>query len=947
MIRKQMVADRFKKAASAASAFKPRAGGAAEKILKQKAERDGEPDGITGVVPRPMPRQEPKPESPAAVAPPVKEVVPEPPPVLDVTPVTTPNEPATAAAPRTIEFAEDPQRLQPPTPQHEEVPEAANAAEEKIEQRQLRQAQLKVKRRSAYQEKNLAALEIDSKLLDGQGIDFEVMLSDFGWTTNILRPQQLIDLERDIRRELGRVEAGSWLSQADSAREERVTHVENLLDKAIEECDELEGLLTLYSVELSSLNDDIAFIEAQSQGLQVQSANQKLLQSELQSLVDTMSLDRRTLDPLQHLPLSDVTMLEKIEYCVTRLYQAMLTIDPTLHSNATARPGSRSTFGDNETSNMVALREKKGIYERECAKFSQRLLDCLEAKFAASFNAAKPRLMRAPSRAGSARLDENAFTDARAGLWTYSPLILFMKEINQPIWLRSLQAYQSRAKPLYSESFRENISDWKRAARAPSGDETEILFTHQEKEDLPTGGGITSTAKRITVKRSHTLAKTFRGATGDKNAPAIDRQPGAIIRAAAFAGAIDEMAPLISKEQNFLVDLFHATSLENGDFTDAVRAALPTQRHGTNLLERKPTDPDRVMADTVTGTINDIYSPFANDLSSMLDWAVSEDPLQGVGIMASLSKHTFYLQDSSQEYLLKLVDSLFTRLQSRFGKFVEEQIRAIEDTKVKIKKRKGVISFMKIFPLFSAAVETCFATIAGRDYDGPHDCVVEVRRLVDDAYERINRAMFDSLKAIAKQNPTGAGLVIAAAPAPSTSMASSAMQQVRAAALPGDDTEDKEMLNYEVLMIENMNHYAEEVDEGAREGVLASWKARALMERAEALKGYIERVAKRPLGKILVSCLSLSHACPSPRSQLSITNDAIHRISSSPPIPSAMQVTPASPRDRPTTGNPSAISSPSTKPRKSVAESTRYVSGSRSISATATKRLWRVVLLRW
>jgi hypothetical protein len=371
------------------------------------------------------------------------------------------------------------------------------------------------------------------------------------------------------------------------------------------------------------------------------------------------------------------------------------------------------------------------------------------------------------------------------------------------------------------------------------------------------------------VKRSQTLAKTLRGAAGDKNAPTIDRQSGAIIRAAAFAGAIDEMAPLISKEQNFIVDLFHATSLENGDFTDAVRAAPPTQRHGSNLLERKPTEPDRLMADTVAGTINDIFSPFANDLSGMLDWAVSDDPLQGVGIMASLSKHTFYLQDSSQEYLLKLVDSLFTRLQSRFGKFVEEQIRAVEDTKVKIKKRKGVISFMKTFPLFSAAVENNFASVAGRDYDLPHDCVLPVRRLVDDAYERINRAMFDSLKAIAKQNPGGPASATATATAPAThvhsSMASSAMQQVRhVAALPGnvvgvggDPDEDKEMLNYDVLIIENMNHYVEEVDDGAREGVLAHWKARALMERAEALDGYAARVVRRPLGKILVSFLFL------------------------------------------------------------------------------------------
>jgi hypothetical protein len=50
-----------------------------------------------------------------------------------------------------------------------------------------------------------------------------------------------------------------------------------------------------------------------------------------------------------------------------------------------------------------------------------------------------------------------------------------------------------------------------------------------------------------------------------------------------------------------------------------------------------------------------------------------------------------------------------------------------------------------------------------------------------------------------------------------------------------------------------MNHYIEEVDDGNREGVLAEWKAKAMMERAEALDAYVTRVLRRPLGKLLVS----------------------------------------------------------------------------------------------
>ena len=50
-----------------------------------------------------------------------------------------------------------------------------------------------------------------------------------------------------------------------------------------------------------------------------------------------------------------------------------------------------------------------------------------------------------------------------------------------------------------------------------------------------------------------------------------------------------------------------------------------------------------------------------------------------------------------------------------------------------------------------------------------------------------------------------------------------------------------------------MNHYIEEVDDGGQENVLAKWKGKALMERAEHMDEYVKRVVRRPLGKVLVS----------------------------------------------------------------------------------------------
>lgn len=844
-------ADRFRKAAFAANAFKPRPGGAAERILKAKQEKEnggvGEADGITGVF-RAAPQQKEEPAAPPPTSPkaPIESSSA---PTLEVTaPVSPLRMPSSTMRGETSVQLTDGGPVQPPEPAKVVEPTEPETTPEEIEsteERQLRAPQVKIKRRSLQQEKYLGELGIDKALLEGKGLDFESLLLDFGWGTGARQPKQIADFESDIKRQLGRVEAGSWLSQHDNAREDKVSHVEGLLDKAIAECDELEGLLTLYSVELGSLNEDIRFIEAQSQGLQVQSANQQLLHTELTGLIDTISLDRSVLEPLRYSDIADPVGLEEVEMSLVKLYQAMVTMDPSVRST-THRPKSRLGGDDGtELSRMAALREKKDMYERESNLFCQRLMQHLDYAFTSALNNAKGQTMKPTGDGTMSRLNKDAFTHVRTGLWVYSPLVLFTKELNMPAWQTVLRIYYSRAKILYADTFKENFAGWKRAARKPTGEEAELLFTHIEKEAAEAGGsGLGSTARKMTIKRSQTLAKTLRNATNDKRTASDSRNQGSSLMACeVFAGAMDEMAPLISQEQNFVVDYFHATSLETSDFVDVVSSNPPERRRGTNLLTPKPMDPDREMARRVTGVMDEVFSFFTQETSILLDWAVSSDPIQGVGILAALSKHSFYLAETGQEYLLQLLDQLSMRLQTLFAKFVDDQIRAIEETKVKHHKRKGVIAFIRIFPQFSAAVENVFASVARGDYDGPGDSVVEVRRLVDDAYARINSTMFDSLKVIAKESPT------AGAPA---SVHNAAARQTGM-----DEDNDKHILNHHVLMIENMNHYIEEVDDGGREGVLSDWRGRAMVERQEALEAYVGQVVRRPLGKLLVSCNNL------------------------------------------------------------------------------------------
>jgi hypothetical protein len=101
---------------------------------------------------------------------------------------------------------------------------------------------------------------------------------------------------------------------------------------------------------------------------------------------------------------------------------------------------------------------------------------------------------------------------------------------------------------------------------------------------------------------------------------------------------------------------------------------------------------------------------------------------------------------------------------------------------------------------------------------------LEIRETVNRGYVRINKAMFESLKVIARENP--------------------------AAQTAGADPEDKEALNYQILLIENMNHYLEEVDARSNH-VLEDWKQNAAQEMEEHMSLYLGAVIRRPLGKLL------------------------------------------------------------------------------------------------
>jgi len=107
----------------------------------------------------------------------------------------------------------------------------------------------------------------------------------------------------------------------------------------------------------------VSYIEAQSQGLQVQTANQKLLQNELQNLLKTLSISTSELRPLKEASLNNPDGLKDTENALSTLYKAMLMIDAEIGQNRKRLvDASVGVYANTEIGQMRAIKEKKEEY---------------------------------------------------------------------------------------------------------------------------------------------------------------------------------------------------------------------------------------------------------------------------------------------------------------------------------------------------------------------------------------------------------------------------------------------------------------------------------------------------------------------------------------------------------------------------------------------------------
>lgn len=125
-----------------------------------------------------------------------------------------------------------------PSPQDGTPPEKAKARETK-----------RARPPAETMSKELAAIGVDPGILGDRGGELVAAWEEFGWVGEGIRTKNIDQMKDEVERELNKIQAGGWLSRLEE-EDDRIEAIKTGLDKCIEECEELDGLFTLYLVEL-------------------------------------------------------------------------------------------------------------------------------------------------------------------------------------------------------------------------------------------------------------------------------------------------------------------------------------------------------------------------------------------------------------------------------------------------------------------------------------------------------------------------------------------------------------------------------------------------------------------------------------------------------------------------------------------------------------------------
>ncbi|UZJ53331.1 hypothetical protein CBS101457_002651 [Exobasidium rhododendri] len=596
-------------------------------------------------------------------------------------------------------------------------------------------------------------------------------------------------IEARLLDELGALDAANIHAIIES--DDRVNLVVLHMEEALHKLDIIDSMVATYKMQLNARADDISHIESQNRGLQVYTSNQRALSAEIEKLLSTVHVDEYAVEALMENEFESDHGIGEVERAGSDLYKAMLQA---------RRTEEEVNSGDAGALGMAAATERLEEYTALSDEFVKRLLTFLTQ----TFNSQTKAVLRDPVRLSALsppRATIESHQNVEDVLGRYCGLLLYAKEVSPSIFSRISAAYFTSASERYKSEMITLFSVWKsQVARISDEEVAEANFVISGQ-----AAGSLGISRGQTVRRGgrHGASKGARG-------------PDEVAGYEAFDRILTIVIPLVAREQAFIADLLHINN-NAVTFADYMDLEVYFRRRAAAVFNSNSSIHGQIR--DMKSALDLIFGFLAPEFQSFVDQVCSKDRIQVVGVLATLDRCLQEAAELNNEFLTRILGKLHMRLASTLDKLIGEQIRAIEQTKLTVKKRKGVAHFIKVFPTFVERVE---AQLTNAE-------TLNIRTAIDNYYEQICTTMFDVLQAMAIPKVDGGGGIMS----------------------NSNVDDDKGLLNHHIILIENMHHFVKNV--GRLKGSVAFGpllrRAQSILD--DALSSYIQSSLRRPLGKMM------------------------------------------------------------------------------------------------
>ncbi|KAL4230853.1 Exocyst complex component 1 [Mactra antiquata] len=509
--------------------------------------------------------------------------------------------------------------------------------------------------------------------------------------------------------------------------EDQVLNLMRLLDDGIQQAENIETKLDSYDKILLGVKEQMEVMRDKDTLLSVRNANHQKMLEEIESLVNQLDLDNKYMKSLIE---GDLSTPNGILECTAAAQQLQRCRHASIH------PALQK---------MAAVEEQMKKFNKLSADFSRRLARHLNNLFIHQGNEMGETLSR-----HSTDLKLPQHKSSHQDLMPYTDLMVWLKQADPHSFRELTMVYTSNLAKLYTKEIQEFLECAKQTMTG-KGDKAKLNISGAKLS-----GSSTSLSTPLDAKKR---AGSIHSVDSMSVVPGSDSDMAMhYLFDQVFDKVLSELEPVCLAEQDFCCKFFHllsevqnASSQEEetetddaGDIWMKQKPKITIEQYivenlGEGLTSRIPTSQLRQINEELRAMMLELFPSLEDDLGNFILFADKIDGFNSMYMLVRMSQHVTNTQDTGSFLSVTFASSL-VKVKRNFDKFVQMQIKAIEENKVSKKVKCGIITFVHNFEDFANQAESIF-----RGSERHAD--------LDKAYQRLVNCIYVNIARIAEDHP--------------------------------------------------------------------------------------------------------------------------------------------------------------------------------------------------